>query len=79
MEQSAKPQATPEKADNPTLTSTMLVDTPQPKPTATLDIESQIEQLEGPLYDGPAPPHPHPHFSSRAPWLRAGALRLQLL
>lgn len=51
--------------------ASQLPDGLEPVNTVPDDIESQLEDLE-PLFDGPSPPHPHPHFSGRAPWLRAG-------
>lgn len=50
------------------------------KPVNTVpdDVESQLGDL-APLFDGPSPPHPHPHFSGRAPWLRAGGCLASML
>ena len=48
-----------------------------PDKMAVLDIESQHptdhDELES-FFAGESPPHPHDHYSSRAPWLRAGVL-----
>lgn len=59
--------------DVPAMSAAQQLDA-KPGTTSTVpdDVEAQLEDLEGPLFDGPSPPHPHPHFSSRAPWLRAG-------
>ena len=43
----------------------------KPVSAAPDDLESQMRDTD-PLFDGPSPPHPHKHFSGRAPWLRAG-------
>ena len=48
-----------------------------PDKMAVQDIESQHptdhDELES-FFAGESPPHPHNHYSGRAPWLRAGVL-----
>ncbi len=44
-----------------------------PKDYSSLEVQTDLESQVEELLSGPSPPHPHPHFSGRAPWLRAGA------